>query len=124
MTRVGQLAIAFAAARGGFGAGLIASPPRVAGGWLGDEAGKPAAQVAIRALGARDLALAGGTVAAALGRGPLLPWLLAAVACDLSDVAGTLAARDALPERAVPGTLALGGGSALAGAALAMAAAR
>lgn len=49
---------------------------------------------------------------------PLRPWLAAAVACDLSDIAVTYAAGDALPGRARIGTVALGGLSALAGAAL------
>ncbi len=124
MTRLHQLAIAFAAARGGFGLGLIAAPPRVAGGWLGEDAARPRPQVAIRGLGARDLALAGGTIAAALGGSGVRPWLLAGIACDLSDVGATLAAGDALPERALPGTIALAVISALAGAALAIAAER
>jgi hypothetical protein len=80
--------------------------------------------VAIRGLGARDVALAGGTIAAALGGSQIRPWLLAGIACDLSDIGATLAAGDALPERALPGTIALAGISALAGAALASAAER
>jgi hypothetical protein len=124
MTLLRQLTIAFAAARGGFGLGLIAAPARVAAGWLGDAAFKPRPQVAIRGLGARDLALAGGTIAAALGGSGVRPWLLAGIACDLSDIGATLVAGDSLPERAVPGTIALAGISALAGAALATAAER
>jgi hypothetical protein len=124
MTLVGKLTIAFAAARGGFGAGLIAAPSRVAGRWLGDDAGRAGAQVAIRALGARDLALAGGAVAATLSGRALRPWLIAAIACDASDIGTTLAAGDSLPDRAVPGTIALAGISILAGAALATAAER
>jgi hypothetical protein len=118
MTRTRQIAIAFAAGRGAFGAGLIASPARMAAGWIGGDAGRRPPQVAIRGLGARDVALAGGTVAAAAAGQPVRPWLMAAVACDLSDIAATYAAGDTLPARARIGTVALAGLSALAGAAL------
>ena len=118
MTRTRQAAIAFAVARGAFGAGLIAAPGRVAAGWIGADANRSPAQVAIRALGARDLALAGGAVAAAVSGAPLRPWLVAAAACDLSDIGATFAAGDTLPGRARIGTVALAGISALAGAAL------
>jgi hypothetical protein len=124
MSQVRQLAIAFAAARGGFGVGLMAAPAKVASGWIGDDAGRAASKVAVRGLGARDLALAGGTVAAALNGSALRPWLIAAMACDLSDIAATFAAGDAVPERARPGTVALAGISVLAGAALTAAAER
>jgi hypothetical protein len=118
MTLSRTLTLAFAAARGGFGLGLVAAPAGLASGWLGDEAGRSPAQVAIRGLGARDVALAGGTVAAALGGASTAPWLAGGIACDLSDIGSTLAARRSLPERAVPGTIALAGVSILAGAAL------
>ncbi|MBA3262880.1 MAG: hypothetical protein H0T69_10525, partial [Thermoleophilaceae bacterium] len=52
------------------------------------------------------------------------PWLVAAAACDLVDVAATLAAGEALPRQARVGTVALAGLSAVAGAALAFGAAR
>jgi hypothetical protein len=80
--------------------------------------------VAIRALGARDLALAGGAVAAALDGGALRPWLIASIACDASDIGATLAAGESLPKRATPGTIALAGLSILAGTALTAAAER
>lgn len=124
MTQARRLSIAFAAARGGFGLGLIAAPAKVASGWIGGDAGRSASKVAVRGLGARDLALAGGTVAAALDGSALRPWLAGAIACDLSDIGATIAAGDALPKRALPGTIALAGLSVLAGAALAAAADR
>lgn len=122
MTLTRQLTLAFAAARGGFGAGLIAAPQRVASGWIGSESRRTPTQVAVRGLGARDVALAGGTVAAVLGGAPVRPWLAASIAADTADIAATLGAGGgALPKRAVPGTIALAGVSALAGAALALA---
>ena len=114
-----RAAIAFALARIAFGAGLVVAPQRVASGWLPGDAERPQTQVAIRGLGARDLALAGGIVLAAReGRG-LRPWVAGCVACDLADIASTLAAGGALPARARWGTVALAGASAVIGAAVA-----
>jgi hypothetical protein len=99
-----------------FGVGLIAAPRRVASGWLGDDAARPAAQVAIRGLGARDVALSAGALATLGDERQLRRWVAAAAACDLSDVAVALATpADALPSNARWGTVALGGGAALAG---------
>lgn len=102
-----------------FGVGLIVAPERVAAGWLGEDARQRPAQVAIRGLGARDVALASGTVLAARQGSGLRPWLVGCVACDLTDMAATLAAGDALPARARWGTVALAGAAAALGAALA-----
>jgi hypothetical protein len=113
-----KTAIAFALGRIGFGVGLLAAPQRVAKGWLADDAQRPRTQVAIRGLGARDVALAAGVVLAARERAPLRPWLVGCLACDLADIASTLAAGSALPARARWGTVALAGGAAVAGAAL------
>jgi hypothetical protein len=113
-----KTAIAFALGRIAFGAGLIAAPQRVAKGWLAQDAQRPPTQVAIRGLGARDIALAGGVVLAAREDGALRPWLVGCLVCDLADIASTLAAGSALPARARWGTVALGRGAAIAGAAL------
>ncbi len=106
--------IPFALGRIAFGAGLIAAPDRVASGWLPGDAGRPGTQVAVRGLGARDVALAAGVIASGRKR----PWLIACLACDLADIAATLAAGDALPPRARWGTVALAGSAAVIGAAL------
>jgi hypothetical protein len=110
----------FALARGAFGAGLIAAPERVARGWIGDDAARAPVKVAIRALGARDLALSIGALAHGDER-RAGPWLLAAAACDCVDLAVTLAAGAALTRRARAGAAMLAGGSAVAGAALVVA---
>jgi hypothetical protein len=116
MTNTTKLAALVALGRLGFGAGLIAAPERVASGWLGGDAVRPATQVAIRGLGARDIALSAGTLAALGDRSQLRRWVLAAAAGDLSDVAIALATpSDALPANARWGTVVLGGGTALAG---------
>ena len=116
MTRPRQITLGLAMGRVAFGAGLLAAPGRVASPWLGSDAARRPSQVAIRGLGARDIALSAGAFAAALDGGPVRPWLIALVAGDLADIGATLAAGDSLPDRSRTGTLALAGGSALAGA--------
>ena len=117
--------IAFAASRIAFGIGLVAAPAKVAGGWLGEDAKRPPTQIAIRGLGARDIALSVGMLATMDDADRLAPWLAVTIASDLTDMAATLAAPDeALPSRARMGTAALAGGAALAGAALLAAAKR
>ena len=72
MPRSATLAAGFALARVAYGAALTAAPRRVAGGWLPEDAGRPGTQVAIRGLGVRDVALAGGVLlAASVGSAPL-----------------------------------------------------
>jgi hypothetical protein len=119
MTRVQALAVAFAAGRGAFGAALCAAPERVASGWLGGDADSVPTQIAIRGVGARDLALAGGTVAAATTGQGLTGWLAASLGADVGDIVSTLLADgDRLPKNAKSGTVALAGASVAAGAAL------
>jgi hypothetical protein len=116
MTTPTKLTALVALGRLAFGAGRITAPARVAAGWLGKDAERPAAQVAIRGLGARDIALSAGALAALDDNAQLRRWVLAAAACDLGDVAIALATpSDALPANARWGTVALGGGAALAG---------
>jgi hypothetical protein len=114
-----QLAAVLAVGRLAFGAGLLASPSKLAAGWIGKDAERAAVKIALRGLGARDVALSTGALAALGDDDRLAHWVAAAMACDLSDVAATLAApADSLPGNARWGTVALGGGTALAGAAL------
>ena len=119
MARKHALILAFSAGRTAFGLALVALPSRIGSSWLGPDALRPPTQAALRGLGARDLALAGGTAWAAASGGAVRPWLGATVGGDLADVAATLAAGEAIPKRARAGTLALAGASALAGALLA-----
>jgi hypothetical protein len=114
--------LGFALGRVAFGAGLIAAPGSVASRWLGPDAARPGAGVAIRALGARDIALAAGAASAAQRGEPTRPWLIGCAACDLCDLAATLAAGDGIPARGRWGTAALAGGAAALGIALAVAA--
>ena len=114
-----QLTAAFALGRLAFGVGLMARPDRVASGWVGMDAQRGAVKIVLRGLGARDVALSAGALAALGDQDRLAHWIAAAIGCDLSDVVSTLVAPpDSLPGNARWGTVALGGGSALAGALL------
>ena len=84
------------------GVGLLAAPPLVAGAWTGRHARKAHARVLSRALGARDLVIGLGALAALGGRGAATPWLLAGLVADTTDLVVTLAERDDLPDAAVP----------------------
>lgn len=121
MARTRTFTALFALGRLGFGAGLLASPERLASGWLGRDARRGPTKLAVRALGARDVAISAGTLATLREERPdqLRLWLAAAVLSDVVDTAATAAtAGDALPANARWGTVVLGGGSALAGFAL------
>jgi hypothetical protein len=125
MTNTRTALIAFAAGRIAFGVGLMAVPDKVAGGWLGSDAQRPATKIAIRGLGARDVALSLGMLLCMDDADRLAPWLAVTIGSDLTDMAATLAApSDALPGNARWGTAALAGGAAAAGAALLAAAKR
>lgn len=62
-----------------------------------------------RALGARDLALGVGLLAALGGRGSPRPWLAAGVVSDTTDIVATAIESDSLPATALPAVLAAGG---------------
>jgi hypothetical protein len=104
-----SLGRAVAVGRIGFGLGLILAPERVTGPWLGRDARRAGTRVAARGLGARDVGLGAGALAA--GEDALAVWLAAAVAGDLADLTATLAAGDSLPlsGRLLVGALAAGG---------------
>ena len=120
MSRNHAAAIALLALRIGYGAALIVAPERLARRWLGPEAGRAPTQVPLRALGAREVVLHGGALRALLGAAPVRPWLLASIAGDLTDMLATAVGREQLPEGAAAATAAVGGGSALLTALLAV----
>jgi hypothetical protein len=109
------IARALAAGRLGFGVALVAAPALLARRWVGDDGDRPGAQVFATGLGARDLALAGGTLAA-LSRGGARPWLAACAAADLGDLVATLRAREDVPAVSVAAVALVAGGAAVAGA--------
>ncbi|MEA2405597.1 MAG: hypothetical protein QOE08_2244 [Thermoleophilaceae bacterium] len=118
MSRPRQAALAVAALRIAYGAALAAVPARTTRAWLGEEAARPAPTVALRALGAREIAIHAGAIAAAASGAPVRPWLAASIGGDCSDIAATFASGRALPERAPLKTLVVAGASAAISAAV------
>ena len=122
MSLTRTLIAAFAAGRLAFGAGLLAAPERVASGWIGDDASRDPVKIVTRGLGARDIALSAGVLAFMDDEDTLATLLGFTAVCDLCDVAATLASpAGSLPPNARWGTVAMAGGAAAAGAALAVA---
>lgn len=85
------LARAIGAGRIGFGLALLAAPERSAAPWLGHgDARRAGTGVAVRGLGARDLALGAGTLIASPEALPV--WVAASVVGDLTDLLATVSA--------------------------------
>ncbi|MEA2421963.1 MAG: hypothetical protein QOF55_1062 [Thermoleophilaceae bacterium] len=112
MSRARQAAVAVAALRIAYGAALAVAPARTTRSWLGEDGARPAAGVALRALGAREIVLHAGAVAAALTGAAVRPWLAASIGGDCSDILATFGAGSSLPDGAPVKTLAVAGGSA------------
>ena len=96
-----------------YGVALVAAPARLTRRWLGPAVGHDPAKVALRGLGAREVLLHAGGLAATLRGDAVRPWLAASVAGDLSDIVATAAGRRGLPDGAAPATLVVAGASAL-----------
>lgn len=104
-----------AAGRVLIGTALTLAPRQAARGWLGDAAEDPATQVAVRALGARDLALGLGVLLAIRrGRSPR-GWVEAGILSDGVDAVATLAAWRYLPRTGRAMTLVVASGAVAAG---------
>jgi hypothetical protein len=101
-----------------YGAGLVAFPARLTQRWLGPGGERGPTQVGIRGLGAREILIHAGALAAAVRGDSLRPWLAASIAGDVADIASTAAARGELPKGSPLATLAVAGGSAAVSAAL------
>jgi hypothetical protein len=109
----------FAAGRLAYGSGLVASPQRFAGVWIGEDAERPATKVAVRALGVRDAAIGAGIVACAGEPRRLRPWLAAAAVSDLVDLVATVGApAGSISNSARWGTAVVAGVSTIAGVAI------
>ena len=105
-----KAAVAVLGARVAYGAALLVAPQKVTTSWLGPV--DDSAKVALRGLGAREIALHGFGIAAALTGAPLKPWLAASIVGDVSDIAATFAGRAGLPDRSAAKTAAVAGVSA------------
>jgi hypothetical protein len=119
MPAVRSLTTAFAAGRIGYAAGLLASPSALGRPWVGPDAGRAATGVALRGLGARDLAASAALLVAARRGAPLRPWLLVCIAGDVGDAAAT-ALGGGIPASGQRKGVAVAGVTAALGAALAL----
>lgn len=117
----GHAARAIAAGRVVVGAALLVAPAASARGWIGDEAERPGVQAVVRALGVRDMILGALTLHVVGREGVGYRTVATCAVADAVDFGATLAAREHLPRAGGTGVLALAGGSALAGAGLAVA---
>jgi hypothetical protein len=121
-----RAALAVAAGRVGLGVTALAAPSVPARPWVGASADELGAQVFGRALGARDLALGLGALAAAREASSAprtaAAWYAAGALSDALDVAVTVTAWDRLPRFTRWLVAASAGGAAVAGAAGALAA--
>jgi hypothetical protein len=91
------LARGVAAGRAGLGVALLVAPGPIGRRWLGPDARRPAARVALRAMGARDVAIGLGALQALATDAPARAWLRAGAVGDATDVLVTLRARRDLP---------------------------
>jgi hypothetical protein len=108
-------AVALAAARAALGVTALAFPSVVARPWVGAAGDDLAGKVLGRALGARDLALGLGTLAA-LRTGPARGWMAAGALSDAFDVASSAASWPELPKVTRWLVAASAGGASVAGA--------
>ena len=83
--------------------------------WIGREAQRPPTRLLVRALGARDVVLGVGTIAAA--GSDRRRWLTGSLVADAADLALTLAAREHLPRGGRTLVAAIAGGGVVLGAA-------
>src|SRR5688572_7393124 len=101
------------------GAAFVLSPGLAGRMWIAADAARRPVKVLARAFGARDLALGLGVVIA-LDRGaPVRGWIEAGVLSDAIDTCASLLAGNSIPPAIRWPCVALGAGSAAAGAALA-----
>jgi hypothetical protein len=120
-TKARRGAAAVSAARVALGVTALAFPSAVARPWLGTARDDLAARVLGRALGARDIALGLGALAALRSGGPARHWLAAGALSDALDIASSLAAWQELPRVTRWLVVASAGGATLAGVAGALA---
>lgn len=120
MDTAAALSTALSYGRIALGLGLAVAPERVGGPWIGRAAAGRDAQVAVRGLGIRDVALGAATLGTVRATGTggtgfrVLTGLTALV--DTVDCVSTLAAGDEVPGAA--GSAAVAGGAALTGLAV------
>jgi hypothetical protein len=108
---------AYALGRLAFGAAVLAAPAISGRALAGAGGAEPDAQAFLRGMGGREIGLGLGLLGALRARGPVRPWLVAALLADSSDIAGIAGAwRHMPPAKRVFG-LGLAGATAAAGVA-------
>ena len=103
------IAATLAAGRAAIGTALLVAPRTTTRPVLGKDALSRGTVVMARATGARDLALAAGTLAAMLRGDDARAWVLTSILADGTDVLATLAARPAGSRAGIVGLLSLAG---------------
>jgi hypothetical protein len=93
----------------GFGIAMLAVPAKVGESWLGEDGTTPAAQVALRGLGIRDLLIGMAQVHTAADPERGYRWARTSGIGDAVDLIATVAAAKGLPRSGVYGTGALAG---------------
>jgi hypothetical protein len=111
------LAQVIAAGRVVIGVSLFVAPTAITRRWVGpDESDRAGARVLAMGLGARDVVVGAGALAALSdGGGSAKPWLLGSALADAADLAAILRNASDVPGSAVAGTVAVAGGAAAAG---------
>jgi hypothetical protein len=102
-----------------YGTGLVVMPTAFAKPWIGADADRPTVQLASRALGVRDATVGLGALMTAGDPDRQRPWLAAGAISDLVDMAATLLAGEAIPQRSRRAVAVFAAASALTGAVLA-----
>jgi hypothetical protein len=111
-----DVARAYGAGRVAIGVVALLAPRAIGRVWLGAPGGTPAAGVAMRALGVRDLVL-GAIALHTLDHADVAPrWQRTCAAVDAVDFAATAAARRALPPLGSAFVMAMAAGGAATGA--------
>src|SRR3954454_17718507 len=120
MSRGRAAAVAVAGLRIAYGVALALAPGGTGSKWIGGDARRPATGVALRSLGAREIALHAGAAAAAVRGDAVRPWFLASMLGDFTDMVATAGASGHVPDDAPAKTFVVAGGSAfLSGAVVA-----
>jgi len=122
----GPMTTMLAIARVAYGSALTLAPRSAARRWLGEHVDDAGAEVALRGLGARDVALGAGALVALRARQQRATavWVAAQAVADAADLGATLFARRRLPRDGVRAAAAIAGGAVLLDAAEAIALAR
>jgi hypothetical protein len=114
-----DLAAQHAYGRVAVGAAFVLFPGLAGRAWIGSDAARRPVKVLARAFGARDLAIGLGVLIALDRDAPVRGWIDAGVLSDAIDTCASLLARDSVPPGIRWPCVALGAGSAAAGALLA-----